>query len=45
MSDRSRGTVRGPELPANLEWLNVPEPLSLLALRGKIVLLHFWTFC
>ncbi len=28
-----------------LEWLNASTPLSLAALRGKLVLLDFWTFC
>ncbi|MCL4867462.1 MAG: redoxin domain-containing protein [Anaerolineae bacterium] len=36
--------VRAPEFPANLEWLNVPRPLTLSDLRGKIVLLDFWTY-
>ena len=41
--DRSR--VRAPELVGR-GWLNTGgEPLSLAALRGKIVLLDFWTFC
>jgi len=33
-----------PEFPAGLDWLNVPEPLTLRDLRGKIVLLDFWTY-
>ena len=41
MSERYRGTVRAPEFPAGLEWLNVEQPLSLKALRGKVVLLDF----
>ncbi len=45
MSDRFGHPVRAPELPANLEWLNVERPLSLAGLRGKVVLLDFWTFC
>jgi hypothetical protein len=44
MSERYRGTVRAPEFPAGLEWLNVGRPLSLLGLRDKVVLLDFWTF-
>lgn len=35
--------VRAPEFPAGLSWLNSP-PLSMKALRGKIVLLDFWTY-
>jgi DNA-binding beta-propeller fold protein YncE len=45
MSERYRGTVRAPEFPAGLEWLNVEQALTLAALRGKMVLLDFWTFC
>lgn len=36
--------IRGPELSGALAWLNVPAPLSLKALRGKVVLLDFWTY-
>ena len=28
-----------------LAWFNVPGPLSLQALRGKLVILDFWTSC
>ncbi len=38
-------TVHAPEFPAGLEWLNTAQPLSLKALRGKFVLLDFWTYC
>ena len=31
-------------LPPDLEWLNVEYPLSLEQLKGKIVLLDFWTY-
>jgi len=33
-----------PEFPDGLDWLNVGEPLDLASLRGKIVLLDFWTY-
>lgn len=33
-----------PEFPAGLDWLNVPEPLQMADLRGKIILLDFWTY-
>jgi thiol-disulfide isomerase/thioredoxin/sugar lactone lactonase YvrE len=39
------GKVNAPEFPAGLEWLNTERPLSLRQLRGKIVLLDFWTYC
>src|SRR3569623_2533354 len=45
MTDRYRGTVRAPEFPAGLEWLNVDRPLTLAGLRGKVVVLDFWTSC
>ena len=38
------GSYPAPEFPAGLEWLNVPSPLSLSSLRGKVVLLDFWTY-
>ena len=34
-----------PPLPANLTWLNTAGPLELRDLRGKFVLLDFWTYC
>ena len=37
--------VRAPELTGRGGWLNTSEPLSLARLRGKVVLLDFWTFC
>ena len=36
--------IRAPEFPANFTWLNTDKPLSLRGLRGKIVLLDFWTY-
>jgi thiol-disulfide isomerase/thioredoxin len=38
------GTVPAPDFPPGLDWLNVERPLSLTELRGKIVLLDFWTY-
>ena len=43
--DRFAGTIRAPEFPAELDWLNTDRPVTLRELRGKIVLLDFWTFC
>lgn len=39
-----RADLPAPEFPLGLEWLNVSEPLTMAALRGKIVLLDFWTY-
>lgn len=36
--------IRAPELNGARAWLNTPQPLSLTALRGKVVLLDFWTY-
>lgn len=38
-----RGKVRAPEFPNGLAWVN-SSPLSLVALRGKPVLIDFWTY-
>lgn len=39
------GKVNAPDFPPGLDWLNTDHPISLRELRGKIVLLDFWTFC
>lgn len=39
------GTVNAPSFPPDLDWLNTGgEALSLEQLRGKVVLLDFWTY-
>lgn len=40
----SRRAIRAPEFPEKLDWLNVERPLGLADLRGRIVLLDFWTY-
>lgn len=42
---RTSETVQAPEFPPGLFWLNTDRPLTLRQLRGKIVLLDFWTYC
>lgn len=37
--------VNAPEFPEGMEWLNTDRPLAISQLRGKVVLLDFWTFC
>jgi hypothetical protein len=44
MVGRYQGTVRAPEFPSGLDWLNT-EPLAMTQLRGKLVILDFWTSC
>lgn len=41
-----RPTVRPAPTWANTSWLNTPEgrPVTLQSLRGRVVLLNFWTF-
>lgn len=39
------GEVNAPDFPGGLEWLNTDRRLSLRELRGKVVLLDFWTYC
>ena len=36
--------MRAPELTGGRGWLNTDKPLSLAALKGKVVLLDFWTY-
>jgi hypothetical protein len=37
--------VHAPDFPPGLVWLNSDRPVSLTELRGKVVLLDFWTYC
>ncbi len=45
MAQQSATKVHAPEFPPGLQWLNVDKPLSIAGLRGKAVLLDFWTYC
>ena len=39
------GKMTAPDFPEGAEWLNTDRPLSLRDLRGKVVVLDFWTYC
>ena len=39
------GTVAAPSFPGGLDWINTGgKPVTLSELRGKVVLLDFWTY-
>lgn len=38
------GDVNAPDFPAGADWINTTGPISMADLRGKIVLLDFWTY-
>jgi thiol-disulfide isomerase/thioredoxin len=44
MPVQERTRIRAPELSGGRGWLNTDKPLSLAALKGKVVLLDFWTY-
>jgi sugar lactone lactonase YvrE len=37
-------TIPAPSFPIGLDWLNTSHPLTFAGLRGKVVLLEFWTY-
>jgi thiol-disulfide isomerase/thioredoxin len=44
MTLAQQGRVRAPELSGGRSWINTDKPLSIAALKGKVVLLDFWTY-
>ena len=44
MPVQERARIRAPELTGDRGWLNTDKPLSLAGLKGKVVLLDFWTY-
>ncbi|MEE8046771.1 MAG: hypothetical protein V3T49_08025 [Dehalococcoidia bacterium] len=45
MATRYQGTIHAPQFPENLEWFNTSAPITLADLSGRLVILHFWTYC
>ncbi len=41
---RNKSKVRAPELTGGKGWLNTEKPLSIAGLKGKVILLDFWTY-
>ncbi len=37
--------IPAPDLDGGVEWVNTAEPVKLESLRGRFVLLDFWTYC
>ena len=40
----ARKLPTAPEFPTGLPWLNVERPLTMQELRGRVVILDFWTY-
>ena len=45
MANAMTGSHMAPPFPEGLDWINTGgKPLTMQELRGKIVLLDFWTY-
>ena len=40
-----RKLAKAPELNGGIAWLNTGKPITMKELKGKVVLLDFWTLC
>jgi DNA-binding beta-propeller fold protein YncE len=44
VTDASEGPIAAPGFDGATDWLNVAAPISIAQLRGKVVLIDFWTY-
>ncbi|CAN5567623.1 thioredoxin-like domain-containing protein [soil metagenome] len=44
-ADQQPRRQQAPELEGGVSWLNTAGPIRMRDLKGKIVILDFWTFC
>jgi hypothetical protein len=40
-----RTAKQAPDFPEGMDWINTDHPLTMAELRGKLVVLDFWTYC
>ncbi len=41
--DQLEGQIYAPDFPIGLDWLNTMQPLTMMQLHNKIVLINFWS--
>jgi DNA-binding beta-propeller fold protein YncE len=42
--EQPQGPIAAPSLEGAVDWLNVAAPITIEQLRGKVVILDFWTY-
>ena len=43
-TSRAFGKTPAPDVPQGMTWLNAGRNLSLGDFRGRLLILHFWTY-
>ena len=38
------GDTQAPAIPDGLQWVNTGRPLTMEDFRGRLTILHFWTY-
>ncbi len=44
MTNAALGETPAPPLPQDQDWINTSRPLTLEDVRGRLVILHLWTY-